>query len=95
MFGRSRISDKDLAKKITRRLERAGMGSQSGIKLTVRNGQVTLSGSLKYGNQRQPTLTAASGVEGVRTIVDQLQAKPMKKQWGKQVTKARQEPLGS
>jgi osmotically-inducible protein OsmY len=76
MFGGTDISDKALLKTVTRRLERSGAGSQSGIKASVQRGAVTLVGKLKYENQRLPIVKAVRGVSGVRNVVDQLQSPP-------------------
>ena len=67
------VPDKQLSQKVQQRVARAGVGSQSTISVQVRNGDVTLSGSLQYETQRRPVLHAASGVPGVRRIVDRLQ----------------------
>src|SRR3989339_2150669 len=55
---------------------------QSKITVTVRNGHVTLSGTLQYDTQRRSLLNAARGAVGVRNVVDQLQTKPKEKNWG-------------
>ncbi len=77
----NRIPDRTLLQKINQRLMRTGLGSQSKIKLTIRNGDVTLAGTLQYENQRRPVLAAARGVEGVRTVIDNLQIQPRLKRW--------------
>jgi osmotically-inducible protein OsmY len=76
-----RVPDKTILKKVTQRLARSGLGSQSKIEVTVRNGSVTVTGKLQYEIQRKSVLNSARGVAGVRTIVDQLQAAPRKKNW--------------
>jgi osmotically-inducible protein OsmY len=75
------VPDKRISQKVEQRVSRAGLGSQSKIKVLVRNGDVTLSGTLQYDSQRRPVLHAARGVEGVRQIVDQLQVKAPPKKW--------------
>ena len=77
----NRIPDRTLLQKISQRLMRTGLGSQSKIKLTIRNGDVTLAGTLQYENQRRPVLAAARSVEGVRTVIDNLQIQPRLKRW--------------
>ena len=47
-----RVPDKTIERKVTQRLGRAGLGSQSRITVVVRNGQVTMSGTLQYDTQR-------------------------------------------
>jgi osmotically-inducible protein OsmY len=76
MIGSNAVSDKELLKNVNRKLDRAGGGSRSQLKATVQRGTVTLSGQLKYDNQRMPLMKAASSVPGVRHVVDQLQAPP-------------------
>ena len=76
MFGVNDTTDKSLQKSVARRLERSGAGSQSGLTATVQRGTVTLTGKLKYENQRLPILKAIRGVAGVRQVIDQLQSPP-------------------
>jgi len=75
------VPDKRISQKVEQRVSRAGLGSQSRITVQVRDGDVTLSGTLQYDSQRRPVLHAARGVEGVRRIVDQLQVKAAPKKW--------------
>lgn len=76
-----RVPDKTIERKVNQRLTRAGLGSQSKVKVVVRNGQVTMSGTLQYETQRRSVLNSARGVQGVRNVVDQIQATPKKKNW--------------
>jgi osmotically-inducible protein OsmY len=48
MFGEKRISDKELAKTVSKRLVRAGGGSLTALTTVVQQGTVTLSGMLRY-----------------------------------------------
>ena len=75
------VPDKQLSQKVQQRLARAGVGSQSAIAVQVRNGDVTLSGSLQYEIQRRSVLHAARSITGVRRVVDQLQLKPAARKW--------------
>jgi len=75
MFGGSDNSDKALQKLVDRRLQRSG-GGGSGVRAVVMRGSVTLSGNLKYENQRMPLLKALRGVAGVRNVLDQLKVLP-------------------
>lgn len=76
-----RVSDKALAQKIQQRLARTGMSSQTRVTVTVRNGDVTISGNLQYEMQRSHALTAVRGVAGVRGVNDQLQFKAQTRKW--------------
>jgi len=75
MLRKEVVPDKTIVQKINQRLARAGLGSGSRVTVTVRGGQVTLSGTLQYEIQRRPTLRAVDGVEGVRGVADQMQVK--------------------
>lgn len=74
------VPDKRISQKVEQRVSRAGLGGAK-ITVQVRDGDVTLSGTLQYDSQRRPVLHAARGVEGVRRIVDQLQVKAAPKKW--------------
>jgi hypothetical protein len=73
MFGKDQISDKDLLKQINQRMGRTGTGSQSKINVSVRQGNVTLSGTLQHAIHRDPILKAVARVAGVRRVIDQMQ----------------------
>jgi len=76
MFGGGNAnSDKALQKLVDRKLQRSG-GGGSALRAVVMNGSVTLSGNLKYENQRIPLMKALRGVSGVRGVLDQLKAPP-------------------
>jgi osmotically-inducible protein OsmY len=75
------VPDKRISQKVEQHISRAGLGSHTKVKVTIRNGDVTLSGTLQYETQRRPVLHAVRSVEGVRRVVDQLQVKAAPKKW--------------
>jgi osmotically-inducible protein OsmY len=75
MFGKNLVADKALQKLVDRRLQQSG-GSQLGLKAVVVNGSVTISGKLKFDNQRIPLMKSMRGVPGVKNLVDQVQSPP-------------------
>jgi hypothetical protein len=75
MFGKNPAADKALQKLVDRRLQQSG-GSQLGLKAVVVNGAVTITGKLKFDNQRIPLMKAMRGVPGVKNLVDQVQSPP-------------------
>jgi osmotically-inducible protein OsmY len=75
MFGKNPAADKALQKLVDRRLQQSG-GSQLGLKAVVVNGCVTMTGKLKFDNQRLPLMKAMRGVPGVKNLVDQVQSPP-------------------
>jgi osmotically-inducible protein OsmY len=81
MLRRGQVPDKRLLQKVEQRIARAGLGSQTKVRVTIRNGDVTVSGTLQYETQRRPVLHATRSVEGVRRVVDQLQVKAAPRKW--------------
>ena len=75
MGGKNPAADKALQKLIDRRLQQSG-GAQIGLKAVVVNGSVTVTGKLKFDNQRIPLMKAVRGVPGVRNLIDQVQGPP-------------------
>jgi osmotically-inducible protein OsmY len=77
----NQIPDKTLLKQVVQRLARGGAGSQSKVTPTVRSGEVTLTGTLRYEHERHPILRSTSSVSGVRRVIDQMRVEPKKKNW--------------
>jgi hypothetical protein len=75
------VPDKRISQKVEQHISRAGLGSHTKVKVTIRKGDVTLSGTLQYETQRRPVLHAVRSVDGVRRVVDQLQVKAAPKKW--------------
>jgi osmotically-inducible protein OsmY len=73
MFGRKPVSDKDLLKTVNQKLARTGTSSNSRVSACVRQGSVTLSGAIQHEIQRSALVKAASRVEGVRQVFDQME----------------------
>jgi hypothetical protein len=75
MGGKNPAADKALQKLVDKRLQQSG-GARLGLKAIVVNGCVTMTGKLKYDNQRIPLMKAMRGVPGVKNILDQVQGAP-------------------
>lgn len=73
--------DKNLLKNVNQKLIRSGSGSQCKINATISNGDVTLTGTIGYEYERRAILRSASGVAGVRRVIDQLRVEQKKKSW--------------
>jgi osmotically-inducible protein OsmY len=74
---RNEVADKTLLVQVNKNLARAGGGSaKNKIVVSVRRGDVTLSGNLQYEIQRRSLIKAASSVAGVRRVIDQLKVTP-------------------
>jgi hypothetical protein len=67
------VPDKVLLNRVNQRLSRAALGAGCSVRVSVTNGQVTLSGTIQRDLQRRPALRAAQGIDGVRQVIDQLQ----------------------
>ena len=80
MLRKQVVPDRVLLKQVNQRLMRAGLGAGCSVRVTVKSGQVTLSGNIQRDLQRRPALRAASGIDGVRQVVDQLKVEA-KKVW--------------
>ena len=78
MYG-DRVPDKLILKKVNQRVSRTGTGSQSNVKVEVRNGVVTLTGTIQHEAQRRHILKAARGSGEAGRVVDQLQVKSRKR----------------
>jgi len=74
--------DKAILKKVNQHLSRMSLGSQGRVTATIANGQVVLSGTISYENQRRPALKAVGSVDGVRGVVDRLRV-PAPKLYGR------------
>ena len=79
-FG-NQIPDKTLLKQVVQKLARSGTGSQSRVTAAVRNGDVTLTGTLQYEHERRCVLKSTSNVSGIRRVIDQMRVVPKKKIW--------------
>ncbi len=73
--GKNPAADRALQKLVDKRLQQSG-GGQLGLKAVVVNGCVTMTGKLKYDNQRIPLIKAIRGVPGVKNLLDQVQGAP-------------------
>ncbi len=78
MLHKQVVPDKVLVTKVTQRLGRAGLGAGCKVRVTAKNGQVTLSGTIQRDLQRRPALRAATGIDGVRQVIDQLKVEAKK-----------------
>jgi hypothetical protein len=86
------VPDKVLLNKVNQRLARAGLGAGCSVRVSVQNGQVTLSGMIQRDLQRRPALRAAQGIDGVRQVVDQLKVAPKEAKAAPKQTRVKYEP---
>ncbi|NLS95037.1 MAG: BON domain-containing protein [Planctomycetaceae bacterium] len=72
MFQKPKVPDRMILQKVTTSLPRHGIRPPCNIRVSVHNGTVTLSGSLEFDLQRKAAVHAATGVNGVQRVVDQM-----------------------
>lgn len=70
-----RTPDRQLIQKIVQALTNHGFRPPCHVEVTVKNGDVTLSGMIQYPNQRRNAIRTALGVPGVRRVIDHLRVK--------------------
>jgi osmotically-inducible protein OsmY len=81
LSNRGQVPDKRIVQKVQQRMSRLGLGAQTKVNVDVRNGAVILTGTLQLERQRKAVTQAARGVEGVRSIVDNMQIKAAAHKW--------------
>lgn len=76
MFG-NQVSDRDLSTNVNKRLVR--INAPPKVMAGVSKGVVTLTGLLRYENQRKQIIKAIGATPGVQQVVDLLQSPPKKR----------------
>ena len=71
--------DQRVTQQVVNKLACRGLGSQCHVSVRIANGEVTLSGSVVYAHQKGAAVKAATGVAGVRRVVDHLTVTPLVK----------------
>lgn len=82
MVRKEPLSDNALLKQVTQSLTRGHAGGQSRITASVRNGDVTLVGTIRYEHQRRPIVGSVSSTSGIRRVIDQMRVEAKKNNWG-------------
>jgi hypothetical protein len=72
MYHKPKVPDRQILQKVTVQLPARGIRPPSNVRVSVRNGTVTLSGTIEFEMQRKAAVHAATGVNGVERVVDQL-----------------------
>lgn len=68
----AKVPDNVLVQKVSQMLVNHGFRPPCRINVSAHNGNVTLSGSLLYENQRRNAVRTAQAVSGVRRVIDQM-----------------------
>jgi osmotically-inducible protein OsmY len=70
------IPDRVIDQKVSQQLANRGMRPPCKVTASSKGGTVTLAGKIQYENQRNLCVRAATNIEGVQRVVDQLQVIP-------------------
>ncbi len=76
-----KVKDEVLQQKVAVQLTKKGIRPPCRVTVSVRNGVVTLSGTLQYELQRKTAIKAAQEVPGVRQVIDQMQVPKAAAAW--------------
>jgi BON domain-containing protein len=72
MYHKPKVPDRQILQKVTTQLPARGIRPPCNVRVNVRNGTVTISGTIEFEMQRKAAVHAATGVNGVQRVVDQL-----------------------
>ncbi len=73
------IQDKSITRQVQGKIAGRGLGPPCRIAVDTLKGEVTLSGTVQYGQQKQTAVQMANGISGVRRVVDRLVVKAVVK----------------
>lgn len=70
-----RGADRLIQQRVAYQLTTRGIRNPCRVEASVKNGDVTLTGTIQYEHQRRAAVQAASGVNGVRRVDDRMLVK--------------------
>ncbi|MGD9724436.1 MAG: BON domain-containing protein [Pirellulales bacterium] len=73
------VQDKTITRQVEGKIAGRGLGSPCRISVATLKGEVTLTGTVQYLQQKSTAAQAANGVSGVRRVVDRLVVKTVAK----------------
>lgn len=68
----SRGPDQKIIGDIQLKLARRGLRSPSSVTVSSKNGEVVLTGSVQFAHQKSAAVQTATGVAGVKRVIDQM-----------------------
>jgi osmotically-inducible protein OsmY len=72
----TKVPDQTITQQVAQKLANRGIRSPCHVQVVAKNGDVTLSGNVQLAHQKGAAAQLASGVAGVRRVIDQLIVKP-------------------
>ncbi len=73
------VQDKTITRQVTGKIAGRGMGPPCRIAVATSKGEVTLTGTVQYAQQKATAVQAAQCISGVRRVVDRLTIKVSEK----------------
>lgn len=73
------VQDKTITRQVQGRIAGRGLGPPCRIAVDTIKGEVTLTGTVQYQQQKHTAVQATSGISGVRRVVDRLTVKIVSK----------------
>jgi osmotically-inducible protein OsmY len=67
----ARGADLKICSDVQLKLANRGLRTPCNVTVNAKNGEVTLSGTVQYAHQKAAAVQAATGVTGVRRVIDQ------------------------
>lgn len=77
MLYKSSVPDRVLLQTVTNKIAMRGIRLPCKIDVAVKNGDVTLSGTVQYAHQKGSAEQAIKGITGVRRVDNKLTVKPI------------------
>ncbi len=74
-----RGEDRLILQRVNHQLSSRGIRNPCHVEASIKNGDVTLGGTIQYEHQRRAAVQAATGVNGVKRVTDQMRVKPVVK----------------
>ncbi len=73
------VQDKTITRQVEGKIAGRGLGPPCRIAVGTIKGEVTLTGTVQYPQQKHTAVQAASGISGIRRVVDRLTVKNVPK----------------
>jgi osmotically-inducible protein OsmY len=73
------IQDKTITRQVQGKIAGRGLGPPCRISVDTTKGEVTLTGTVQYAQQKQTAVQATSGISGIRRVIDRLTVKTVAK----------------
>ena len=75
----TQVPDQAITQQLNNKLASRGVRSPCRVTVMSKNGEVTLSGTVQFAHQKGAARQIATGVSGVRRVIDNLTVKPADK----------------